>query len=88
MRLKNPINQVIYWNGHHKIHVIGVVKNALMTSPFSAVQPTFFVYNPSWSSSIMYRLAPGVEAGAAMAAFGPIFSKYNPAYRTGYHFCG
>ena len=31
MRFKDPINQVIFWNGHHKIHVIGVVKNALMT---------------------------------------------------------
>ena len=86
MRLKDPINQVIYWNGHHKVQVIGVVKNALMVSPYSAAQPTFFLYNPSWSSSIMYRLAPGVDAGAAMAAFGPIFSKYNPAYPFSYHF--
>jgi ABC-type antimicrobial peptide transport system permease subunit len=86
MRFKDPINQVIYWNGHHKIHVIGVVRNALMVSPYSAAQPTFFAYNPSWSSSIMYRLAPGVDAGAAIAAFAPIFSKYNPAYPYSYHF--
>jgi putative ABC transport system permease protein len=86
MRFKDPLNQVIFWNGHRKIRVIGVVKNALMTSPFSAVQPTFFVYNPSWSSSVMYRLAPGVDAGAAIARFAPIFSKYNPAYPYGYHF--
>ncbi len=86
MRFKDPINQVIFWNGHHKIHVIGVVKNALMISPYSAAQPTFFAYNPSWSSSIMYRLAPGVDAGAAMATFAPIFSKYNPAYPYSYHF--
>jgi hypothetical protein len=26
----------------------------------------------------MYRLAPGADAGAAIAAFAPIFSKYNP----------
>jgi ABC-type antimicrobial peptide transport system permease subunit len=86
MRFKDPINQVIYWNGHRKIRVIGVVKDALMVSPFSAAQPSFFVYNPSWSSSIMYRLMPGVDAGAAIAAFAPIFSKYNPAYPYSYHF--
>ena len=34
----------------------------------------------------MYRLAPGVDAGAAMATFAPIFSKYNPAYPFSYHF--
>jgi len=86
MRFKDPLNQVIFWNGHRKIRVIGVVKNALMTSPYSAVEPTFFVYNPSWSSSVMYRLAPGVDAGAAIARFAPIFSKYNPAYPYSYQF--
>ncbi|HLX65580.1 MAG TPA: ABC transporter permease [Puia sp.] len=86
MRFKDPINQVIFWNGHRKIRVIGVVKDALMVSPFTAAQPSFFFYNPSWSSSIMYRLAPGADAGAAIAAFAPIFSKYNPAYPYSYRF--
>jgi ABC-type antimicrobial peptide transport system permease subunit len=86
MRFKNPLNQVIFWNNRRKIRVIGVVRNALMLSPFSAAEPTFFVYNPSWSSSVMYRLAPGVDAGAAIAKFAPIFSKYNPAYPYSYHF--
>jgi putative ABC transport system permease protein len=86
MRFKDPINQVIFWNGHRKVRVIGVVKDALMQSPFSAAQPTFFAYNPSWSSSVMYRLTPGVDAGTAIATFAPIFSKYNPAYPYSYHF--
>ena len=34
----------------------------------------------------MYRLAPGVDAGAALARFAPIFSKYNPAYPYSYRF--
>ena len=86
MRFKDPVNQIIFWNNHRKIRVIGVVKNALMMSPFSAAEPTVFTYTPSWSSSVMYRLAPGVDAGAAIAAFEPIFSKYNPAYPYSYHF--
>lgn len=86
MRFKDPINQVIFWNGHRKIRVIGVVKDALMGSPFSAAQPTFFVYNPSWSSTVMYRLAPGVDVRAAIGKFSPIFSKYNPAYPYSFRF--
>jgi len=86
LRFKDALNQVIFWNNHRKIRVIGVVRNALMMSPFSAAEPTFFVYNPSWSSTVMYRLAPGVDAGAAIATFAPIFSKYNPAYPYSYHF--
>jgi ABC-type antimicrobial peptide transport system permease subunit len=86
MRFKDPINQVIFWNDHRKLRVIGVVKDALMVSPFSAAQPTFFVYNPAWSSTVMYRLARGVDAGAAIATFSPIFSRYNPAYPYSFHF--
>ncbi len=86
MRFKEPLNQVIFWNNHRKIRVIGVVRNALMLSPYSAAAPTFFVYNPSWSSSVMYQLRAGVDAGTAIAAFSPIFSKYNPAYPYSYQF--
>jgi hypothetical protein len=86
MRFKDPVNQVIFWNNHRKIRVIGVVKNALMMSPFSPAEPTFFVYNLSWSSTVMYRLAPGVDPGAAIAKFSPIFSGYNPAYPYSFHF--
>jgi putative ABC transport system permease protein len=86
MRFKDPVNQVIFWNGHRKIRVIGVVKDALMMSPFSPAMPTFFTYTPSWSSSVMYRLAPGVNAGTAIATFAPIFARYNPAYPYSYHF--
>jgi putative ABC transport system permease protein len=86
MRFKDPINQVIFWNGRRKVRVIGVVKDALMGSPFSAVQPTFFAYNPTWSSSVMYRLAPNADARTAIAAFSSIFSRYNPAYPYSYLF--
>ena len=86
MRFRDPVNQIIFWNNHRKLRVIGVVKDALMMSPFSAAEPTFFTYTPSWSSSVMYRLRPGADAGAAIAAFAPIFSKYNPAYPYSYHF--
>jgi putative ABC transport system permease protein len=86
MRFKDPIGQVILWNNRRKIRVIGVAKDALMQSPFSPAEPTFFVYNPTWSSSVMYRLAPRANAGTAMATISSIFSKYNPSYPFMYYF--
>lgn len=86
MRFKDPLNQEIYWNNRQKIRVIGVVKDALMLSPFSPAEPTFFVYNQTWSSSIMYRLSPGKDAAAALTKISSIFNKYNPAYPFTYHF--
>ncbi len=86
MRFKEPLNQVITWNGGKHIRVIGIVKDALMLSPFSPAQPTFFVYNPNWSSSIMYRLSPNADAGPAIAKLSSIFNKYNPSFPYTYHF--
>jgi len=86
MRFKDPLNQVITWNGGKKIRVIGVVKDALMLSPYSEPDPVFFDYNPSWSSSIMYRLSSQSSTGTAIAKIQTIFDKYNPAYPFQYNF--
>jgi len=83
---KEPINQVIFWNGRKKIRVIGVVRDALMRSPFSQPEPTFFPYNNAWSSTIMYRLSPNANPGAAIAKIGAIFDRYNPAFPFQFHF--
>lgn len=86
LRFKDPLNQVIVWNGGKKIRVIGVVKDALMLSPYSEPDPVFFDYNPSWSSSIMYKLSPQANTGSAIANIQTIFDKYNPAYPFQYQF--
>ena len=41
LRLKNPLNQTITWIDT-KFRIIGVVKNALMESPFQQADPTIF----------------------------------------------
>lgn len=86
MRFKEPLNQVIVWNGGKKIRVIGVVKDALMLSPFSEPDPVFFDYNPAWSNNIMYKLSAQSNTGTAMPKIQAIFDKYNPAYPFQYHF--
>jgi len=86
LRFKNPINQLILWNNKQPIHVIGVVQDALMMSPFSPAEPTFFIYHPQWTSNIMYRLSPTVDANTAIEKLSTIFNKYNPSYPFIYHF--
>jgi len=86
LRFTDPINQVVLWNDKKPSRVIGVIKDALMLSPFSKAEPTFFVYRPSWGGNIMYRLAPSAKTQDAIAKFSAIFNKYNPAYPYIYHF--
>ncbi|MDB5130295.1 MAG: FtsX-like permease family protein, partial [Mucilaginibacter sp.] len=84
--LKNPVNQLITWNGNNKpVRIIGVVKDALMESPFTPVAPAIFAHAPG-GNSIMYRLRPNVGTHDAIVKLTKIFDTYNPAYPYSYQF--
>ncbi len=85
MGLKDPLNQIIDFNGTRS-QIIGVVKDALMESPFSPVEPALFTPVNNWSSQVIYRLAPGINPHDAIEKTGKIFEKYNPAYPFTYDF--
>ncbi len=87
MRYKQPLSQLITWqNGTQKVKVIGVVKDALMTSPFLPAEPSMFIYNPNWSATISYRLSPSVNTNVALTKLATIFNKYNASIPFLYHF--
>src|SRR6266496_3311786 len=79
LRLQNPLNQTITWIDT-KFRIVGIVKNALMGSPFAPADPTMFFYDPNPQDVIMYRLSPSVKTQDAITKLTAIFNKYNPAY--------
>jgi ABC-type antimicrobial peptide transport system permease subunit len=85
LRLKNPINQTITWSGK-QMRIIGVVKNALMLSPFAKADPTMFMYGADPHDNIIYRLAPNVNPHSAVEKISQAFAKYNSAYPFTYRF--
>jgi ABC-type antimicrobial peptide transport system permease subunit len=87
MRFKEPLNQSIDWGQtSQRARVIGVVSDALMTSPFSPAVPTYFMLSPDKASTIMYRLSASANTYDAITKLIPIFNKYNPSYPYLYHF--
>jgi putative ABC transport system permease protein len=87
MRFKEALNQSIDWGQTtQRARVIGVVGNALMTSPFSPAVPTYFMLSPDKASTIMYRLSASVNTFDAITNLTHIFNKYNPSYPYLYHF--
>jgi putative ABC transport system permease protein len=84
LRIKDPINQTITWDTTRRI--VGVVKDALMLSPFSPADPTMFVYEPNPHGNLMYRLSPNIKTEDAITKLTAIFSKYNPSYPYEYQF--
>jgi ABC-type antimicrobial peptide transport system permease subunit len=85
MRIKNPVSQVITWGGT-QMKIVGVVKDALMTSPFTAAEPTAFLCYPQPQNIMMYRLSPKMKTHDAVTQLTAIFNKYNPAFPYTYTF--
>ncbi len=85
LRLKNPLNQTITWIDT-KFRIVGIVKNALMGSPFAPADPTMFFYDPNPQDVIMYRLSSNIKTQDAITKLTSIFNKYNPAYPYTYTF--
>ena len=85
LRLKNPLEQSITYIDT-KLKIIGIVKNAIMASPFASADPTIFMYDPNPQDVMMYRLAAGIKTQDAIAKLATIFNKYNPAYPYTYTF--
>jgi len=84
--LKDPVGRIVTWNCYGgPVRVLGVVKNALMESPYKPVAPAIF-YHGQWGNSLLYRLSAHVKTQDALPVLAKLFGKYNPAYPYSYKF--
>ena len=76
--LSHPIGQTITYNqGRYK--VVGVVKDMVMESPYSPVEPTIFFLDYHWNNYITFRIRHNLPVQEALARVTPVFKKYDPA---------
>lgn len=85
MRIKDPVNQVVRWQGEN-FTIAGVVKDALMLSPFDSADPTMFMIDYNAAGALLFRIAPGISTQEAINKLGSIFNKYSPAFTYKYSF--
>jgi ABC-type antimicrobial peptide transport system permease subunit len=85
MRIKNPVGQKINWQGK-ELTISGVVKDALMISPFKTADPSMFLCSFEPQGNLIYRLSPNIKTQNAIAKLTTIFNKYDPAYPYDYSF--
>jgi putative ABC transport system permease protein len=80
MKFKNPIGQVIKDNDV-EWHVIGVVKNFIMRSPYSPHKPLIISGPKSkWFNALHIKLNEDRPLSQSLATMERIFKKYNPEY--------
>jgi len=85
LRIKDPVNKMIT-HGDNQFRIIGVVKDALMISPFSPADPTMFFYSVSPNGNLLYRLSPAIKTQDAIVKLSTIFNNYNPSLPYDYQF--
>ena len=85
LRLKDPVGQIINFQGT-QMQIVGVVKDALMISPFTPADPTIFFTEPYPQGIMMYRLSLHMETMDAITQLTAIFNKYNPSFPYIYKF--
>lgn len=85
MGLKHPVGATIRW-GDYPLHVIGVVKDMLMQSPYEPVKQTIFWLTTDKGDVVNFKLKPGLGTAEALARIGAVFKRYNPAEPFTYQF--
>lgn len=85
LRLNNPVNQVITWNDR-RLFIAGVVKDALMLSPYSKADPAMFIPDATDKTWGIIRLAGKVNPHTAIQEIEKVFAGYSPESAFAYQF--
>jgi hypothetical protein len=87
MKLKNPIGQLITDGDNNKYHVIGVIKDFILESPFQPTRPMLISgTSASWFNVIHLKLNESNPVADNLKKAEIIFKKYNPEYPFEYQF--
>ncbi|HEX3934280.1 MAG TPA: ABC transporter permease, partial [Puia sp.] len=86
MGLLHPVGEFIRW--HDENHpIVGVIRDMVMKSPYSPVEPTFFTLRTDRRIHVIsVRLNPGLTQQAALAIIQSVFLKYSPGSPFDYSF--
>lgn len=85
MKFKDPIGKIVKDNGTDW-HIVGVIKDFILTSPYTPTKPMLIAGAGSWFNVIMIRFNEARSTGQNLADAEKIFKKYNTEYPFAYRF--
>ena len=86
MRLKDPIGKTVTDQGGGQYHIIGVIKDFIMESPYDPVTPMLVQGLQTGYPVIHFRLNPAAPLADDLAKAEKVFKQYNPQYAFEYNF--
>jgi len=84
MGIKDPVGKPIKW--YRQFHIIAVVKDMVMTSPYEPVKPTVFSELNGDSGITDIRLNPRMGTAEALGKIEAVFKQYDPGSPFTYEF--
>jgi ABC-type antimicrobial peptide transport system permease subunit len=85
MNFKEPLGQIIKDNGIDW-HVVGVVKDFILQSPYYPMKPMVIEGSKGWFNVMHIKLNPKNTTAQNLKAAESVFKKYNPEYPFDYKF--
>jgi putative ABC transport system permease protein len=85
MNFKEPLGQILLDNGE-EWHVIGVVEDFVVRSPFRPITPLVIMGAKGWFNVINVKFNSARSVSANLAEMERIFRKYNPEFPFNYQF--
>ncbi len=85
MKFKNPIGKIIKDNGQDW-HVVGVIKDFILTSPYEPTRPMLIYGAKAWFQTILIKFNDKNSTADNLKKAEAIFKKYNPEYPFEYKF--
>jgi putative ABC transport system permease protein len=85
MGIKHPVGETIKWE-KKLYHVIGVIKDMVMQSPYDPVFRSVFVWDGNAQPVLEIRINPASSTSEALSKIQSVFKKYNPEQPFDYKF--
>jgi ABC-type antimicrobial peptide transport system permease subunit len=86
MRLSNPLGSIVTDASGVPFHVVGVIKDFLIASPYGSINPMMIRGLATTYPVVHFRLNPDRPLAADLATAEKIFRQYNPQYPFEYYF--
>jgi len=77
MGLKEPVGATVRWY-QQPYHVVGVVKDIVINSPFEPVRPTFYYISPGAGNFVLFKIRPDQPVHGGLTQIEQVYKKYNP----------
>ena len=85
MNLQHPVGEIIKWDGM-PYHIIGVVKDMVVESPYAPVRPGLYHRLKGAGDYVIVRIAPGLAPSTALGKIQKIYKAFNPSQPFDYQF--